>query len=494
MLSRLASVSKDAAVYGVAGALSRFSGLVLLPLFTNFFSSEEYGLYQSVTNLGALLLSISVLGLDGATALLYFARDDAAYRKTVTTLWVLMSVAVSVPLTLALFAGAEWISLLATGTAEHAPLFRLGVAVLPFSIFLFTANNILRYMFKARTYAALNFGLTLAVAGSIILLVAVARMGLEGALWGTLIGTALLTLPGAWSIRSALSAREPFGSSEVRATAARMLQLGLPLVPASVALWVTNFSNTYFLLQLVGEGAAGVFRIGAQLAALLSLIIWAFQLAWGPYSLSIAQAEDAPRTYSRVATLYTAGTVGASVVLSALAPALLQILTTRAYAEAASVIGLLSLSAAAAGAYQVVAIGVNLAQRTGAVAWTAMLAAATNVVLNIALIPMWSMVGAGLASLAANLASTVAVYWMSQRLHPIPYRPLRITAIWLTGGACVAASGLFNVVVDPDVWAALGMALLLLAVYAGVMVGLRIVTAGEIAAVREAVKRSRRRG
>jgi O-antigen/teichoic acid export membrane protein len=354
------------------------------------------------------------------------------------------------------------------------------VAVLPFTVFLFVANNVLRFTFMARTYAALNFALTVLVTGAIVYLVAGAGMGLEGALWGTLAGTALLAVPAAWAIRDVVAAGHLRRNSEALPTARRMLQLGLPLVPASVALWITNFSNTYFLLQLAGAGSAGVFRIGAQLAALLSLAIWAFQLAWGPYSMSIAREADAPRIYSRIAVLFTAGAVGLSVLLSALAPPLLQLLTTRDYAPAASVIGLLSLAASAAGAYQVVAIGVNLAQRTGPVAWTALSAAVTNVVLNLALIPVWGIVGAGLASLAANLVSTTLVFVMSQRLHPLPYRPLQIIAIWFVGSLCVAASGVFIVAAHPGVSISLAASLVLVIVYAAALFALRIISLNEI--------------
>jgi O-antigen/teichoic acid export membrane protein len=181
--------------------------------------------------------------------------------------------------------------------------------------------------------------------------------------------------------------------------------------------------------------------------------------------------------------------VGASVLLSALAPAMLRLLTTRDYAEAASVIGLLSLAAAASGAYQMVALGANLAQRTGVVAWTALSAAVTNVALNLALIPLWGMVGAGLASLAANLVSTSLVYMMSQRLYPIPYQPLRILAIWLAGGVCVGASGVFNMAVAPDVLLSLAVASLLVVLFVGVMFGLGIVTVREMGVLWAALRR-----
>jgi O-antigen/teichoic acid export membrane protein len=269
----------------------------------------------------------------------------------------------------------------------------------------------------------------------------------------------------------------------------RMLQLGLPLVPAGVALWVTNFSNTYLLLQLAGAGAAGVFRIGAQLAAILSLAIWAFQLAWAPYSLSIAREPDAPRTYSRIATLFAAAVVGASVLMAALAPAILALLTSKDYAQASSVIGLLSLAAAASGAYYVVSVGLNLAQRTGLVAWTTIAAAASNVVLNLALIPLWGIVGAGIASLAANLLSTILVYIMAQRVYHLPYESMRVLIIWLVGGLCVAAAGVFNSVAAPPAWLSALTACVLLLVFAGTLFVARIVTPREIGSLIDAVRR-----
>jgi O-antigen/teichoic acid export membrane protein len=487
LLTRLAHVSKDAAVYGVAGALSRFSGLILLPLYTNLFTKEEYGIFQSVTNLGALLLAITVLGLDGASTILYFATEDERVKRLICTIWAIVSLVVSLPVTLFLIFGAEWLSWVATGTPQYATLFRLGVAVLPFSLFLLTTNNILRLLFRARTYALLNLGLTMLVSGIIIYLVGFAHWGLEGALWGALIGNALLAIPAAVVIKDTMSL------SLLRRGAwpmtRRMLQLGLPLVPASIALWVTNFSNTYFLLQLAGAGATGVFRIGAQLASILSLAIWAFQLAWAPYSLSIAREPDAPRIYSRIATLFTGGVVGASVLMSALAPAILAVLTNRDYAQAASVIGLLSLAAAASGTYYVVSIGLNLAQRTGPVAWTTIAAAIANVALNAALIPFWGIVGAGVASLAANLVSTVLVYVMAQKVYHLPYESLRVLIIWLVGGACVAGAGVFNVVVGPPIWLSALVACVLLLFFAGTLFAARIITVREIASLVSAVRR-----
>lgn len=489
MLQHLLRLSKDSLAYGIAGALSRFSSLILLPLFTSYFTTEQYGIYQSVTNLGALLLAITILGLDGATGILYFSNADPNTRKAITTIWILSAVIVSLPVTLVLLVCADWLSLITTGTRDYAGLFRLGVAALPFAVFNFVTNNILRFVFKARAYAFLNIGQTVLAVGAIAYFLTIAHMELEGALWGTLISTAIVAIAGAWIIRYSIEPRLLNKWTDIWAKAKRMLQLGLPLVPASVALWITNFSNTYFLFQLAGPGSAGVFRIGAQLAALLSLVIWAFQLAWGPYSLSIAREPDAPRIFSRIATLFTAGTVAISVLLSAGAPIVLHLLTTKAYSDAGSVIGLLSLATAASGVYQVVAIGANLAQRTGPIAWTAIAAAVTNIILNIALIPWFGIVGAGISSLIANMIAVTSIYVSSQKLYPLPYKPLSMIAIWVTGGICVATSGTINSTANPSTWISLGVALLLLIFFVVALFVFRVISANDLAGLRIAIQR-----
>ena len=486
MLSRLAQLSRDSLIYGVGGAAARYTGLILLPIYTRVFSTGEYGILESVSNLGTLLLAVAVLGMDGAVPLLFFETTDAAERRRIATLWVWAAVAVSVPLTLLLIAAAPWVALVASGSEQKARLFALGVAVLPFSLLQVVCTAILRLTFRPRIYAVLNFTLTTLIALISILLVVIARMGIEGALWGIFTGTAVTSIASAWAVRDLVTISSI--DARMRVLGRRLLRLGLPLVPASVALWVIAFSNTYFLIQLAGPEQAGVFRAGARLVALLSLAIWAFQLAWTPFSLSLARDPQAPRLYSRVATLYTAGAVGASVLMGAFAPILLRIFTTADYAAAASVIGVLSLGAAALGAYYVVAVGVNLAQRTEQIAWTTLVAAGTNVVLNLTLIPLWGIVGAGLASLAANVLSTGLVYMVSQRFHPLPYEPLKLLVIWLAGSACVATAAILNATAGITLWHSALLGLGLLVIFAVTLLVTRVVTLREIAVLREAIE------
>jgi O-antigen/teichoic acid export membrane protein len=486
VLRHLRNLSKDSIIYGLGGALARFTSLLLLPLFANLFTTGEYGIFQSVTNLGALLLGVTVLGLDGAAGMLYFASEDTTERSQVITVWVALSAVVAAPVAIVLMLSSDWLSLIATGTSAHSRLFALGVAALPFVLLVFVFSNILRFLFRSRSYVLLNLGVTTLVAVVIIFLVGFAGMGIEGALWGTLIGNAVVAALGAWTVRRAVDLRslsKHWGDSVAR-TVRSMLRLGLPLVPASIALWIIAFSNTYFLIQIAGAGDAGVFRMGAQLASIVALVVWAFQLAAGPYNLSIARQHDAPRTYARIATLFTAGAVGISVLLAAFAPVLIAVFTNAQYTDAVPIVGLLSLAAAAQGLYSTTAIGLNLAQRTGPIAWSTMAAAGASLMLNALLIPTFGILGAGAAALAANLLSTVLVYRAAQRAYPIPYEPLKVAAIWGAGLVCTAVAGVFYMAGDKPLWASLLLTVGLAIIYSASLFALRVITPRELAIAR----------
>ncbi|HEX8217678.1 MAG TPA: oligosaccharide flippase family protein [Chloroflexia bacterium] len=478
MLSRLSSLSKDAVVYGLAGAAARVSGLVLLPVYTRVFEdTESYGAWQIVSIFGALLVAVAALGLDGATSILFFDTDSPVERQRITTLWLFISLLAAVPLTVVLVMLAGPISSLITGTDRYADLFRVGIVVLPFNMLQLVVAGVLRLQFRPRAFALLNVGLTILVLSTSIYLVVGLHMEVMGALLGTLTGTAVASIIGLWAVRSAVDWR--LLTLEARPVAARLLRLGAPLVPAAAALWVVSFSNTFFVARLLSTGDTGIFRVGAQIASVLGIAVYAFQFAWSPFSLSIARAPDAHRVYTRVAMLYTSGSVGAAVLLGGAAPIVL-LLAKGDYAPASSVIGLLALAAVSVGLYYISALGLNLAQRTGHVGWTNMVAALANIVLNATLIPMWGIVGAAIAALAANLLLVVLMYVMSQRVYPIPFDGVRMAGVWLVGLMAVAIAAAFNLALHPSVWVSAVFTTVLMLGYVAALFLIKAVTPGQV--------------
>ena len=63
---------KDSIVYGLAGGLSKLSGLVIFPLLIRSFSKSEYGAFEGISYLYAVFIPVMILGLDSAIARFYY--------------------------------------------------------------------------------------------------------------------------------------------------------------------------------------------------------------------------------------------------------------------------------------------------------------------------------------------------------------------------------------------------------------------------------------
>ena len=115
----------------------------------------------------------------------------------------------------------------------------------------------------------------------------------------------------------------------------------------------------------------------------------------------------------------------------------MQLLTTEEFYSAERVVAPLAFAAAAFGAYIVVVIGIGRARRTRSNWIITGAAAILNVVLNLALIPEFGMMGAAVATVGAYATLFLGMAWKAQQVFPVPYQWRRVitafgTAIGLT--------------------------------------------------------------
>ena len=230
--------------------------------------------------------------------------------------------------------------------------------------------------------------------------------------------------------------REQLGLQFDRGLLREMNRFGIPLVPTALFLWVTNFSDRFFLVKLADVSEAGLYSVGVRVASAMVLLLTAFRMAWPAFAYSIKEEREARRTYAYVLTYLTVVTAWVALALTLLSPWLVELLAAPKFAESSRVVGPLAFATVAYGAYIVIAIGVGRARRTQFNWVVTGAAAAVNVALNLALIPPYGMMGAAIATVAAYSTMAVGMAWWSQRIYPVPYQWRRVAT------AAVAAVGL----------------------------------------------------
>jgi O-antigen/teichoic acid export membrane protein len=167
-------------------------------------------------------------------------------------------------------------------------------------------------------------------------------------------------------------------------------------------------------------------------------LLMAFRLAWPAFAYSIEDDREAKRTYPYVLTYLLFLCSWLSLALGLLAPWIVHVLATPQFYGGARVVALLGFAATAYAGYAVVVIGVGRARQTQFNWIVTGAAAALNIGLNVALIPPYGMIGAGIATLSAYSLMFAGMTWNAHRLFPVPYQWRRVvTVVGIAAGLTV---------------------------------------------------------
>lgn len=428
---RHVAAGRDSLFFGLAVVLPRASGLLTLPIYTRLLGPEDFGRYELLTSIGALLYATCVLGLDYAISVRFFRLDEVGRRRDAASA-VAVAAGASV-ITACLLAGlAVVLGPLALQSADGALPFAITILAVPFNAIGGVLAMSLRLRFMGRAFLRAMLGGAFCGTAIGLFLVVVADLGLTGAALGLASVHVITFSLLAFGVRGVLGPR-----SADRSTALLLIRLGAPLVPAGTAMWIFAVSDRFFVAAFLGFTQLGLYAAAARLATILVLIQFGFLAAWGPIALRWGMLANRDRRYA--GSLRLVAIVGGALIaaVSWLAEPLLWLLAGPDYVAAYDVVWLLTASVLFSAMFFVVQIGANLAQRGSRVALATIIAAVVNTVANIILIPALGYLGAGVATLAAYAVAYVVMYTMSQRVTPIRIKFGQATS-WAIGWTLVA--------------------------------------------------------
>jgi len=432
--TELKRLGKHSVIYGLGGLVSRILAVLLLPLYTRYLSPSDYGKVETLIALSTVIGIVLRMGIHSAFFRFYFDSAEPEHRRLVlrTSFWFTMAMA-----TAGLIVGvalSPQISDLLFGTTDDAELVAAAFVGLWAGMNYEQLTSLFRVEERSTAFVAASLSNVLLTIGATLILVVALDKGPIGVIVGNFTGT-LLVYAALVGYR-----REQLGLQFDRGLLREMNRFGTPLVPTALFLWVTNFSDRLFLVQLADVREVGLYSVGVRIASAMVLLLTAFRLAWPAFAYSIEDEGEARRTYAYVLTYLVLVATWVATALALLSPWIVDWITAPAFDESSRVVGPLAFAAVAFGAYIVVAIGVGRARRTQFNWVVTGVAAAVNIALNLLLIPPYGMMGAAVATVAAYITIFVGMAWWSQRIYPVPYQWRRVTTA-AGAGIALAAVG-----------------------------------------------------
>jgi O-antigen/teichoic acid export membrane protein len=226
-----------------------------------------------------------------------------------------------------------------------------------------------------------------------------------------------------------------------------------------------------------GQEVMGVFNGIYKLSIAMMLVSQMFRYAWQPFFLQHATDADAKQLFSRVFTLFSAVALFvflgvsffAQEIVSFPIPFVNKTIIPSNYWIGLNIIPLALLAYVFQGWYYNFSAGIYIEKKTRYLVHCTVIAGAISVALNLLLVPRWGMMGAAVAIAVAFSAMAAALYLITRRFYPVPYRWKKVL------GIVGFAGGLFMLWVLVPWMQTAYMELILLGIYVGGLLALRVV-------------------
>ncbi|MBC8042645.1 MAG: lipopolysaccharide biosynthesis protein [Rhizobacter sp.] len=450
-MSKLRSLVKDTALYGLTTIAARGLNYVLVPLYANLLTLTENGVQGIVFSSIALANILFSYGME--TAYLRFAsekpRDETndATDHARFSVPQLSLVATSVFFSALIFLFAEPLSIALGLQAESNVFVRYAAVILFLDTVAIVPVARLRLLRRPKQFAFVrlaNVALTILTSA---LLVWQFRLGVHGVFIGNIVGSLsslVLVAPVFFSIKWRFD----------QALYREMLRFALPYIPAGIAATLIHFIDRTVLVRLTpaesfaiygkaltGEEVAGIYTRVYALGVLIQLAVQMFRFAWQPFFLqhgkgNFADNVETKPLFSRVLTLSTAAIILLSLAASLFVPDLIETkffgrlyLLPPPYWIGLSVLPLLYLSFVFEMLYTNLSAGILIEKRTGVLPVVTAIGAGATALICVVLIPRFGMMGAAMAMACGSAAIAMGSYYYAQKFYPSHYEWGKVSAV-----------------------------------------------------------------
>jgi len=419
----LKTLLRHSATYGFGDLLSRLIGFLMLPVYTHYLTTSDYGINELVGLTMEVIGIVLNLGIAGAINRYYYDKEVRDPNLVVSTVFV------GVPLLgflvlggLSLFS-AELAGLLLEGREQWIYIL-LALGTLWFNQTFHLIYAYLRVIQRSTAYVILSL-LKLFLALSLnILFIVILEWGVLGLFVSNIISAGafcILVFP--WYLRK-VGVRFSFQIAK------RMLRFSLPIVPANLASLIVNASDRYFIRAFLTLSDVGIYGLGYKLGNVVFYLVRVpFMQIWDPRRYALYR-QDAPlEFYARIATYFTGLMIFVGLGVSIFVQDLISVISPEEYWGAAIYVPAVALCYVIYALDHHVAFGILVKEKTEYWTYVNLVMGALNLGLNFVLIKRLGIWGAILATFLSLVFKITALNYISKKFFAIPFEWLRMASM-----------------------------------------------------------------
>ncbi len=433
MPTQIQKIFSDTVIYTVGSVFNRLLPCLLLPLYTLDFQPPEYGVFSLVYSFWFFVAVFYLYGMETSFQKFFIEAKSIDEKRTVFSSTLILIFCTSIIFSTIIYLMSDIIAAKLTSDINNAYLIRLLAFILVIDALYRFPMVLINSLQRSKLYSAINAAAVVINVAANIILIVYYKQGIEAIFYSYLISYSFVFLVSLISSSKYFSLKVDFRRVKGLLKFAHLfLYYGLFLISIDL---IDRFILEYFK----GSAEVGIYSACYRIGIVMNLVITGFKVAWTPFFLNLKDEEGNKEIFSKVFTYFCYGGLVVFLTFSLLADELVKIniggytLLNYQYWSGLVIIPYILIAYLFSGLYVNLNIASFFQNKIRYLIISSGIGSLSNIVLNLILIPRYSILGAALATMLSYMIMFFVLYYFSQRIFRIDYElKLIFRAVFLT--------------------------------------------------------------
>ena len=414
------SLGKESLIYGIGHVMARMVTFLLLPLYTHYFTPDQYGIISLSYAFIGFALILYRYGMD--TALMKYAvQETGLERKKHITVVLISQLITSLIFSLILYSLRKYFAPYVIGLDRPD-----WITFLSIILFLDSLWNLPLLILRSENKAIpfISFSLFNVLSTMLLNIYFVIKMeyGVEGVFLSNIISSLIVLIFSLPIIYKNLSIRT-FEFKILK----RVLHFGLPFLPAGFFTMIMELSDRYLVGSMMSIEDVGLYSAGKKLGMLGLTVVMGFNMGWTPYFLNRGQSDGAKKEFSNIATFFIGGLGFTCLLMILWLPEIMRFslfgksLIGKEFWGCEKIVNSILLGYFFFGCYLIQLPGVYIKEITNWIPLFRIIGALTVIIASFLLIPIFGSIGAAYSIVLAFFFMSLSINIKLKNIYPISY-------------------------------------------------------------------------
>lgn len=399
---------RDFFIYGFASIFGKLAAVILMPIYTNILTQEEYGAMALIVSMKGIIDLFANLNIHSGIARDYNEENIDRTKLVSTGLYSILGISITVTIIM-ICTQSFWQETVLSLEKCYTSAFFVALLTIPAGCSLSYFSILTRFKKKPILYSIGTIIQLFIQIGISILGIVILKYGIVSFFTGMLCGELFGIIYFSYINRSNISLT--YKKEYIR----KALLFSIPTLPAILAGWVDSSMGQIIIGKYISKTDLGIYSIALQLASVFSFINVALHNVWAPYLYENYKKDGFIKELKKLYTIIVVLLTFIAVSLSLMSKEIVLLLSNDSYLNAAKYFTLLCIPMCIYLLFPIVTSGISISRDTKYIGISYVTGSIANILFMLTLIPKVGIIAVPISLGISRITAYSILYYVSKK-------------------------------------------------------------------------------